>query len=267
LPAVLVPAIAPNHVLEGLWSERYDPIWSVCQELGLPVNQHIGAGTPDVSSHPADGAALMYEVHWFARRSLWHMIFGGVFERFPDLKLIMTEEGLGWIVPELRRLDYYVGNVKNRPDLDQSRFGGPALTKLSLTPSEYFARNCWIGASSLPPAEIGCRHAVGVDRIMWGADYPHPEGTIPYNTEALRATFAGVPESECRAMLGGNAAALYGFDIDMLAPIAERVGPTVSEIATPLDAYPADSNFPIYLGPLHPQPGDLAAFSGAVSAL
>jgi predicted TIM-barrel fold metal-dependent hydrolase len=267
LSAVLVPAIAPNHVLEGLWSERYDPIWAVCEELGLPVNQHIGAGTPDVSGHPADGAALMYEVHWFARRSLWHMIFGGVFERFPDLQLVMTEEGLGWVLPELRRLDHYVENVVRRTDLAQSKFGSPALSKLSLTPTEYFHRNCWIGASSLPPAEIGCRHEVGVDRIMWGADYPHPEGTIPHNREALRATFAAVPEPECRAILGENAAAIYGFDLDALRPIAERIGPTVAEIASPLDAYPADSNFEVYLGPLHPRPGDLAAFSGAVTAL
>ena len=101
LSAVLVPAIAPNHVLDGLWSERYDPVWAV---------------------------------HWFARRSLSHMIFGGVFDRFPDLKLVMTEEGLGWAVPELRRLDHYVSNVVTRPDLDQSRFGGPALAKLSLRP-------------------------------------------------------------------------------------------------------------------------------------
>jgi predicted TIM-barrel fold metal-dependent hydrolase len=265
LAAALVPAVAPNHVVEGLWHERYDPIWAVCDELGLPVNQHIGAGTPDVSAHPADGAALMYEVHWFARRSLWHMIFGGVFDRFPGLKLVMTEEGLGWVLPELRRLDYYVGNVVNRPDLAQSRFGGPALEKLSLTPSEYFQRNCWVGASSLPPAEIHCRHAFGRDRIMWGADFPHPEGTIPHTLAALRATFAGVPETECRAILGQNAAALYGFDLTMLRPISERIGPTVEEVATPLEAYPVESDFPIYLGPLKPKPGDIATFSGAVT--
>ncbi|HEV8296152.1 MAG TPA: amidohydrolase family protein [Acidimicrobiales bacterium] len=264
--AVLVPAVAPNHVLEGLWSERYDPIWSVCHELGLAVNQHIGAGTPDIGAHPADGAALMYEVHWFARRSLWHMIFGGVFERFPDLKMVMTEEGLGWALPELRRLDYYVANVM-RGDLAQAKFGYGAIAKLSLTPTEYFHRNVWIGASSLPPAEIGYRYEVGVDRIMWGADYPHPEGTIPYNGEALRATFAHVPEVECRRMLGENAAGIYGFDLDQLRAVADRIGPTTDEIATPLDSYPDGSYLPIYLGPLHPEPGALAGFSGAVTAV
>ncbi|MCB0994747.1 MAG: amidohydrolase family protein [Acidimicrobiales bacterium] len=266
MPAVLVPAIAPNHPLPGLWHERYDPIWAVCEELAIAVNQHIGAGTPDVSAHPADGAALMYEVHWFARRSLWHMIFGGVFDRFPSLKLIMTEEGLGWTEPELRRLDYYVGNVKNRPELDQSKFGSRALGPLQLMPSDYFARNCWIGASALSPAEIGYRHEVGIDRIMWGADYPHPEGTIPHNREALRATFAGLPEHECRAMLATNAADVYGFDLHALAPLAARLGPTVAEVATPLDAYPAGSNFEIYMGPLHPESGRPVAFSGAITA-
>ena len=66
---------------------------------------------------------------------------------------------------------------------------------------------------------------------MWGQDYPHAEGTYPYTTEALRNTFADVPTDEVAAMVGENAARFYGFDLDALAPIAARVGPTVDEIA------------------------------------
>ena len=84
------------------------------------------------------------------------------------------------------------------------------------------------------PVESALRHDVGVDRIMWGSDYPHSEGSYPYSREALRAAFADAPESEVRTMCADTAAAVYGFDLDQLDPIAARVGPTVAEIAEPL---------------------------------
>jgi predicted TIM-barrel fold metal-dependent hydrolase len=267
MPAVLVPAVAPNHPLDGLWSKRYDPIWALCQELGMPVNQHVGAGTPDLGFDPAEGAALLYEVFFYARRSFWHMVFGGVFERFPDLRFVMTEEGLAWTVDELRRLDHYYGNVTGHPDLDQSRFGLQALQHLTMPPSGYFHRNCWIGASAMPPSEVGALATVSPDRVMWGADYPHPEGTTPFTTAALRATFADVPHDLCRRILAENAAELYGFDLDALAPVARRIGPRVDEVHTPLDEYPDGSLLPIYMGSLRPEPGDHNGFTGHVQAV
>ena len=107
-----------------------------------------------------------------------------------------------------------------------------------MRPSEYWARNCAVGASMLRPDECAVRGTIGVDRIMWGADYPHLEGTHPFTAAALRHTFAGVPTEETARMLGGNAAELYGFDLEALAPVADRVGPAVAEVAEPLDALP-----------------------------
>ncbi len=267
MPAVLVPAVAPNHPLEGLWSRRYDPIWELCQELGMPVNQHVGAGTPDLGGDPAEGAAMLYEVFFYARRSLWHMIFGGVFERYPDLQFVMTEEGLAWTVEETARLDHYYANIVDHPHLDQARFGYEAVRHLSMPPSGYFRRNCYIGASSMPPSEIEARTVVGVDRVMWGADYPHPEGTYPFSREALRATFATIPEAECRKMFAENAAGLYGFDLAALRPVANRIGPLVTEVHTPLAEYPDGSLLPIYMGSLHPERGSLNGFTGQVRAV
>ena len=93
------------------------------------------------------------------------------------------------------------------------------------------------------PSEAPLRHEVGVDRIMWGADYPHTEGSLGFTTEALRAGFGGVAEDEARAMIETNAADLFGFDLDALRPLADRIGPLVDEVATPLhpDDYPMDS--------------------------
>jgi hypothetical protein len=114
---------------------------------------------------------------------------------------------------------------------------------MSMTPSEYFHRNFWVAASFLRPSEAPLRHDVGIDHIMWGADYPHSEGSYPYTTEALRAAFGGVPPWEVRQMVETNAADLYGFDLDALRPIGEAIGPTVDEVSEPLPpaAYPRNS--------------------------
>jgi len=78
------------------------------------------------------------------------------------------------------------------------------------------------------------RKELPADRFMWGNDYPHDEGSGPYTRETLRAVFHDVPETELRDVLGGNAAKLYGFDLDALEPLAAQYGPTVEELATPL---------------------------------
>jgi Amidohydrolase len=109
------------------------------------------------------------------------------------------------------------------------------MAKLSLKPSEYWARQCHVGSSFIRQAEVPLRDAVGVDKIMWGSDFPHREGCWPHSREHLRLAFAGVDPDEVRAMVGGNAARLYGFDLDALAPVAARVGPRVDEVAQPLD--------------------------------
>jgi hypothetical protein len=100
-----------------------------------------------------------------------------------------------------------------------------------------------VGASFLRPSESALRYEVGVERIMWGADYPHSEGSYPYTTEALRCAFAPCPPEETRMMLETTAAGVYGFDLELLGSIGDRIGPTVAEVLVPLDPadYPSDS--------------------------
>jgi hypothetical protein len=88
----------------------------------------------------------------------------------------------------------------------------------------------------MPRPEAKYIDAVGVDRIMWGSDFPHEEGTTPYSREALRSTFAEVPEQKCRQLFAGVAADVYGFDLEALTPVAQEIGPKVTEIAEPLTA-------------------------------
>jgi predicted TIM-barrel fold metal-dependent hydrolase len=103
-------------------------------------------------------------------------------------------------------------------------------------PSFYAKRNCYYGASSPSRGELAGRHEIGIDHILWGNDYPHYEGTYPYNRKTLRHTMHDLPDVERRLILGENAAKLYKFDLEKLRPLVERVGPTPEEISTPLPA-------------------------------
>ncbi len=250
LAAILIPGVSPDHELEGMWSDRYDPIWALACELDMPINQHVGAGGPEVGTAEAAMAAHMMESPFYLQRSMWDLLVGGAFDRYPQLRFVLTEIGFGWIGQVMRRLDRQLAVVSD-PRVVHSRLFGGAMQKLKLLPSDYVRRNCYIamsGTGSLD--EVANRHDIGVDHVMWGSDYPHDEGTYPHTHEALRALFANVPPQECRKILGETAARLYGFDLQALTPVANRIGPLCSETHVPLDAYPEDSTLELYLGPL-----------------
>ena len=102
----------------------------------------------------------------------------------------------------------------------EREWGEAVVSQLSLRPSEYWARQCHVGSSFMRPAEAAIRHAVGVDKIMWGSDYPHKESSYPFSNEALRLSFAGIGPAEVQEMIGGNAARLFGFDLEALSEVA-----------------------------------------------
>jgi Amidohydrolase len=102
--------------------------------------------------------------------------------------------------------------------------------KISRLPSDYFGDNIFIGASTMSKEEIRRRHIIGCDVIMWGTDYPHPEGTWPNTMARLRGDFADVPVDDTRKLLGETAAHCYGFDVAALRPVAARIGPTPEDL-------------------------------------
>ena len=167
---------------------------------------------------------------------------GGVFERFPKLKLVLTEQGASWIAPTLAQLDGFheqaattgrIGELKYRPE-----------DVLPMAPSEYFHRNVYVGSSFPSPVDAEARHDIGVEPLPVGQRLPAPRGPWPYTRELLRRSFAGTDPAELQQVLAGNAADVYGFDLEALAPLAARFGPTIDEIAEPLVAIPADATSP-----------------------
>ena len=159
------------------------------------------------------------------------------------LRVVLTErralleraraEGLDTVISRIQQ--GAIGELKYREE-----------DKIPKLASEYFARNCWLGASFPSPAEVRVLDTIALDRFMWGSDYPHKEGTYPYTRESLRRSFSSMPEADLRKVFAENIAPVYDFDLEKLASIAARVGPTPEEIAVPLDQIPADSVSPAF---------------------
>ncbi len=233
---VVLPGTPPGTGLPPLWDyEYYAPLWQVCEELKMPVNHHTGSAAPPMGEGDIDHVVFVLEVVWWAHRLLYHLIFNGTLEKHPDLQLVFTEGGTAWVPGELMRLDHFFKRFRDAVGSQEYVWGNPVVSGLSLLPSEYWKRQIHLGSSFIRPEEVPLRAAVGVDKIMWGSDYPHKEASYPFSREAIRLSFAGVPSDEIQMMLGGNAAKLYGFDLEGLRPVAEAIkAPTVEEMATPI---------------------------------
>ena len=242
---VLLPS--DHHLkLHNLYYASLEPIWSVCEELDMPIGRHGSVVGSDAEPDSIDAAHAVgvLETLYFGQRTLAQLIFSGVFERHPNLKFVFTELGAGtWFVNTVTGLDRFCHGAKMDGTI-VSMFAGKAVAKLPMLPSEYAHRQVYFGAL-VPPDVLEIHRETGLDKLMWGADFPHHEGTAPYTRKVLRGTLPSAPEDEVRQILATNAAGLYGADLELLQRVADRIGPTVEEIATPLqpDEMPADPNF------------------------
>jgi hypothetical protein len=135
---------------------------------------------------------------------------GGVFDRYPDLKCVATEIHADWVPATLAALD--------------RRFE-QGDTPMRMRPSEYWRRNFFACVSLLRRAEVEMRAEVGVAQMLFGRDYPHPEGMWPNTMDWIRDAFRGVPEHEVAMILSDNAIRCYGLDRDRLESVARRIGP------------------------------------------
>jgi predicted TIM-barrel fold metal-dependent hydrolase len=265
--ATTVPGFTAYPGDPSLLDGRWEPFWARCAERGLALMVHAGWGLPQGSL--ADGiaqAARQYEKcdgdlerffetafetlgagifdAPFPRQAMWQLMFSGVFDRHPELVLVMNEVRGDWVPAALAHLDEVW--AAHRDELPAKR-----------PPSEYWASNCHVCLSFVHKEEVARRHDLGIERISFGRDYPHTEGTWPNTGDWLRDAFAGVPEDELRLMLGGNAIATFGLDRTALDALAARIGPSVDDV---LGGGPVDpglvAHFDLRGGYLKPYEGD-----------
>ncbi len=185
-------------------SPIYERFWATAQELDMPISLHLGTSYSAEDTNDEKDLMEIY-VRLVVRaedagRSLLSLIFGGVMERYPDLKFITAENDLSWIPFLFTRADRYFRRFRKLYD-----------SPLSMQPSEYFKRQVY-AAFVNDPIGIQMYETIGVDNIMWSTDYPHPAATWPHSREVLSREFSAVPERDRRKMVWKNVARLYHFD-------------------------------------------------------
>ncbi len=185
----------------------YDSFWAAAQDLDMPLSLHIATNRPS-PDHWQDfsiikPSALANADHW-VRVSLGHMIFSGVFERYPRLRVGSVEHELSWVPHFLDRLDYTYTQRAQREGWQ--RFKSDAL------PTDFFHHNVFL---SFQEDALGIRDRalIGVDNLMWGSDYPHTEATFPRSQALLEHILEGVPAPERQKITSSNVASLYHFDL------------------------------------------------------
>jgi predicted TIM-barrel fold metal-dependent hydrolase len=195
----------------------YEPMWRALDERGMGAIWHASVGREKPlwrwsGTERGWEALLMLDIETLHHSTLKYLLLAGVPERHPNMKFGYVESGSEWVTPILRTIDRYFA----APTVDPSH-------KLQMKPSEQWARQGFC-AGPLDAKEIAQRHTVGVGNLLFGSDYIHTEGTFPNTRPHLAEILRDVPEVEASAIVAGNAARLFGFDLDRLArtPAAAR---------------------------------------------
>jgi predicted TIM-barrel fold metal-dependent hydrolase len=184
--------------LPTIHSGYWEPLVRACAETGTVVNLHIGSSgvspmtTPDA---PQDVVGVLFFAYAIFAAVDW--LFTGLPSRYPDLKICMSEGGIGWVAALLDRLDH-MGSYS-------AMYGN---WKGDLTPREVLQRNFWFCAVEDPSAFVQ-RDRIGVDHILVESDYPHCDSTWPNTQRVIETEIGGLPAEDIAKMTWKNASELY----------------------------------------------------------
>lgn len=209
--AAMLPSVVPAGV-PGYNDAAWDPVFEAGQQLGIVFVLHTGTGREDVRSVKGPGGAIVnYTIQMCdAQQSIMTMVGGGVLDRFPGAKVAVIESGASWLAALAERMD--------EVNEAHAQFVQP---KLSLPPSEIIRRQ--VSASfQYDRACIMSRSVTGHQALLWGADYPHHEGTFPRSKSVVAHLFDGIDisEQEKADIIGGNAARLFRLNHPKVAVAA-----------------------------------------------
>jgi predicted TIM-barrel fold metal-dependent hydrolase len=177
----------------------YHPFWAAAQDLRMPLSLHTSTGHARESRYNVNRYMRAMTLPHETQRTLTTLIFSGVLERFPGLKIVSAENDIGWIAHYLYRADFTA---------QRFRFTDPA--PITLLPGEYFRRQIFATFMD-DPVGIATWTFVGAENFMWASDYPHTLATWPHSREVIARDFKGVPEHVKAKMINENAAKLYGL--------------------------------------------------------
>jgi len=177
---------------------EFDPFWKAACELGIPVTIHLG-GRAVRFTEPKFFLSDLLMSKFGMGEPIAIMIYGGVFQRFPDLKLVSVESGVGWFA--------FAANYMDETWTKQRHWVNSVLEH---EPSYFWDRNIY-GSFIHDRPGILMRELPGAGNIMWSSDYPHSETTFPHSQDVIRKLFAGVPDADREMITGGRAKALFNL--------------------------------------------------------
>lgn len=195
--------IPVSDAMMPLWRDDWQPLWHALDETGLPLHLHTIGGKVDLSwvRGPEDRlkwlATHMTGFQMTMASQLAAIIFSGALERHPRARVVIGESGLGWIPYVLERMDYeWEDQFQN--------------LELKMKPSDYWHRQMF-ATFQLDEIGIVLLDRIGVENVMWGSDFPHPDGVWPDSQEFLATQLADLSPESRRKVVHDNAACVYGF--------------------------------------------------------
>lgn len=196
--AMIWGAAPPEH---PYGAPEYEPFWAAAQDHAMPVSLHILTEAPGRSGG-SDFQSVMRgypALHHSVEKSIAQLIFSGVLERHPKLRVVSVENDIGWIPHFIQRLDHAYEKYRY---LEANAIPNP--------PGFYFHRQVH---ATFQDDRVGVlmREFIGIDNLMWASDFPHSDSTWPNSRAVIERDFKGVPDSERRRIVSENAARVYGI--------------------------------------------------------
>ena len=177
----------------------YHPFWAAAEKLRMPVSLHVSTQRRVLPDRDATAMFLSYQA---VQHMIIGMIFGGTFDRFPDLQLVSVENDAGWAAHLIERMDYMSAKARAR-NLNKDH-------RNVEVPSHYWRNNVHYTFMRDRTAIIA-RDLIGVDRLLWSSDFPHGDSTWPDSQKVIDEELGDIPAADQKAILHDNAARLYGF--------------------------------------------------------
>jgi predicted TIM-barrel fold metal-dependent hydrolase len=195
----------------GFYEPKYEPIWAAIEETGMVVNVHTSSTQGEARTHfegpreeaPWKRIAGVGNRQMPAQQFLGNVIFSGVFDRHPKLKVVCAEFDVGWVANLVQQIDYWFGR--------ESTFDAE-LNVNKLPPSEYFKRNVSFTFQD-DRAGVLTTPVYGTDNFLWASDYPHGVTTFPYSPDTVDRNFEGIDPTVKRKLARDNANKLYNLGL------------------------------------------------------
>ncbi len=195
--------LSGNAAFEDYDHPDYDPIWQACVDLDLPVAFHILTTRGDIGDNQRGHKIIQHLITIRGNQDLMAMlIFGGVFERHPDLKVVCVEADAGWVPHFKYRMDHTFERHRH----------WQGYGSISRPPSHYFDENIYVTFQDDLSVEYSLA-GMNAERILWATDFPHADGTYPRSGEVVEVLARYMTEPQAEGIFHANVADLYGLKV------------------------------------------------------